>query len=534
MNASDDSLSSRQPYSDIITSPPLATPPAPPPPVDAQVDTTPPPVEADAVEAMEDTAPVAVPTVTSNEATEEVSLSLDEVSFSNETIDFRGENPEELLERLREREASIGGAVLVTKLRTIGSWENLVLRALQEDYAEEERLREVLGELSPTDRQALSHQLLDPTTNKPLLKTSSLYEPIAGDDKQTLSGDAAFMAFACHKVGGGYRIPLYNSGITLDVIVPVGNDIQTMLNNCTAMDEQLGSSLGAHYFVYNDLVYKNQILNFVYPLIVNSSYSDWRKRDKLFSIMKLPDLVPLVATIAAMCHRDGFDGFVTKCSRPKSEDHPEGCQHTENLNVNIFNMILTRFQIMSKDAIDYMVDLRMNSGKRNLAAVAKYQADLGFEGERIVADNITFVMKIPTIAEHGDDGRRFISDIINEVEGDNTNGYYEQFGLRYIRTFVPWISSIETTVQTSEGPKVITTSEPKTIIHQLERIDGGDRGELRKLFLGYIAKTQLTYFGYPVLPCDKCGYKGDTPSGLWTVDPFNAFFTLVSQSLMQS
>jgi hypothetical protein len=531
MNSPEDSLTSRLNEDDVLVNRK--------PPEDTSEATTPAVVAPDADPAVTGDTPVepvaeeVLPAGKSDDVNEDEDTDAPPgpVVFANDKIDFRGERIESLVELLAADDRTLGEAMLNTKLRTIGSWENIVLRAIQDRHHEEERIQQALADLSPDDRKSLSHQLLDPNTKKTLLKTSSFREPIESG-RQVLSGDAALLAFEFHESGGGYRIPLYNSGITLDVMVPTGNDIQTLLHNCTAVEEQLGSSLGAHYFLYNDLVYKNQILNFLYPLIVNSSYSDWRKRDKLFSIMKLPDLGAVVATLAAICWKDGFEGFEVKCTRPVSAEHPMLCQHTETLTVNIFNMILSRFSVMSTDTIEYMTDIRMNAAKRNLNAIAKYQADLGFEGERILIDGVTFVMKIPTVAEHGDAGSKFIADIINEIEGDNTNGYYEQFGFRYIRTFLPWISSIE--IVTADGDTIVT-SEEKVIIRQMEKIDQGKTGSLlRDSLMKYIGKVQLTYVGYPVLPCTLCGHVGDTPSGLWTFDPFNAFFTLAFLSLRQA
>jgi hypothetical protein len=315
---------------------------------------------------------------------------------------------------------------------------------------------------------------------------------------------------------------LYNSGITIDLIVPTSIDLQTLVFNCFNQDRQLGMSGGAHYFAYNDLVLKTKFLDFLQPLIINSSYVDWRKNGKLLSIIKLPDLMNIMATLAALCNKKGFDNFVVKCTRVPTDDHPELCRHVETLTVDIFKMIITRYSTLNKDAIEFLAAAR-NGARHTAAEISHYQAKLGMEGERLTFGNFSFVMRIPSLAEHGEAGSKFMADIINEIDGDNTEGRVEQQGLRYIRTFLPWIASME---KKTASNGIAVTAEPRAIVRILERLDQEDPDKLRDAFRQFINKTQLTYVGYPVTPCPSCSHVAETPSGLRTIDPFSAFFTL--------
>jgi len=453
----------------------------------------------------------------------------DDVDYPRDKIDFRGEDLEKLADLIKDDLTEIGDAALDVRVRTVGSWENLIFRAILDQDEEEIRIQDALKQIIARDKESLSSRYRDPETNKTLLRTAAIKSKggVAGETK-SLTGDEAVLAFENMGSGrgGGYSIPLYNSGVVINAIVPTGNDFQTMLTNCAQMDRQLGTSLGAHYFTYADLMYKTQVLNFIQPLIINSSYSDWRKKGKLWSVVKITDLPAIVMTIAAMCYKDGFDGFVTKCTRPKTEDHPDRCTHTETITANLFEMIVTRFSVMSKEAIDFMVNARMGKGRNSLTQIAKYQSDLGLEGERLTFDDVTFTMRIPTVAEYLEGGSKFLSDIINEIEGDNSEGQYEQMGFRYIRTFLPWIATVE---KTGENGEIYKTAEPRVIVRELEKHDDNDPdGKLRDALRAYINKVQLTYVGYPVTQCPSCGYTADTPSGMWTFDPFSAFFTLAS------
>lgn len=456
----------------------------------------------------------------------------DRVMFSEDKIDLRGESLEDIVELIKVNEELIGRDAIDARTRTVGTWENNVFRTATDQNFEEIRIQNALADILSQDGTKPTSILRDAESGKILLRTSSISGkgPSAGEVRN-VTGDEALLAFENIKSrkGGGYRITLYNSGITVDVVVPTGTDVQTMLTNCIMMDRQLGSSQGAHYFTYSDQMYKAQALSFIYPLIVNSSYTDWRKKGKLWTVMKFPDLQALIMSIAAICYKEGFDGFVHRCSRPRSEEHPDLCRHTETFTANLFDMIVTRFSVINKECIDFLVQARLGRNKNNLTQIAKYQADLGLEGERLTFGDITYVMRIPTIAEHLDDGATFLADIMNEIEADNNDSHYREVVYRYIRTFLPWIASIETT--TAEGG-TIRTSDRRTIVRELEKFDKDDVDDvMRKGFRDYVNKTQLTYVGYPVTPCNGCGYVADTPSGMYTFDPFSAFFTLAFQYL---
>lgn len=449
------------------------------------------------------------------------------ISYPEDKVDFRGESPTSLVNLVEAIEKKIGAKELDLRVKTIGSYENILFRAIDESSGEEHRIQEAIAAFSEEELNSLSFRLM--SEGKTILRTSSLRDKIGKGQTATLSGEAAMLAFECNRKGGGYRIPLYNSGITIDVIVPTGNDVQTLLFNCNALDNQLGTSNGAHYFAYNDLMIKTQIVNFLHPLIINSSYSDWRKKNKLWSIIKLPDLMSIVAHLSALCYKDGFEGFVNKCTRMPTEENPEICGHTETLTANIFEMIVTRFAAMNAESIDFISKARLGDAKSSIAQVAKYQAGLGLEGERITFGNLTLTMRIPSVSEHMTAGSQFISDIINEIEGDNTEGRYEQFGFRYIRTFIPWIGSVELK---GDDDETYITSDAAVIKRQLEKLDDNDPdGLVRERLRQYLNKVQFTYVGYPATPCPKCNHVADTPSGMLTFDPFNIFFTLAFLSL---
>ena len=445
-----------------------------------------------------------------------------DVAYPEDQIDLRGPLLETRVELIKVIENLVGAEELDRRVKSTGSWENLMFRATFDETGEDLRTQEALAALDPSDLKAMASRYVD-ESGKTLLRSSFFKHKAKAGETSVLSGEKALLAFSGNGEKSGFcRIPLYNTGITIDVTVPTGNDIQTLMANCVSIDMELGSGMGAHYFAYNDVMVKNEIWNFIYPLITGSSYDDWRKTGRLASVVKLPDIYAIVANIAAMWYRDGFDGFRIPCTSFMDETKTNPCRHVEVINANIFDMITTRFPVLSKDAIDFLTAARHGNAQNTLAQITDYQTKLGLEGERITFKNITFIMRIPSLTEHFAGGRKFIADIKNEISGDNNKGQLDCFGLRYIRTFLPWIASIETV---SKEGGISRTSDPYVITRVLERLEDEDL-TIRDILRAYINKTQLTYIGYPNVPCTQCGHVADTPSGLYTFDPFSAFFTL--------
>jgi hypothetical protein len=457
------------------------------------------------------------------------------VKYDQDQIDLRGDSVGTLIELMANTELSVGPVELDSRVRTPGTWENIIYRNINDFSFEEERIQNAIALLKKSNNEELMSVLRN-EDGKILLRTSPISYNTNPGSVTNLTGDAALLAFECQDTGspsktGGRKLPLYNSGISIDLITPTANDVQTLLVKCIALDKELGTSAGAHYFTYADILYKSAIVEFLQPLIIGCSYVDWQKNGRLWAAIKLPDLSAILMTVAAMIHPDGYDNFVTRCTRPTSDIHPDGCRHVETIKADLLSMIQTRFPVMSKTSVEHMVSTRKHSTSHTLPQIAKYQAGLGLEGERITFGNITFTMRIPSVAEHLEAGSQFISDIINEIGADNTGGQYEQLGFRYIRSFLPWIASVE---KKKSNDSIVRTTEPTVIIRELEKLDFDDEeGNVRNDLRAYIDKCQLTYVGYPITQCASCGYTADTPSGMRTIDPFNSFFTMAFRLLTQ-
>jgi hypothetical protein len=237
-------------------------------------------------------------------------------------------------------------------------------------------------------------------------------------------------------------------------------------------------------------------------------------------MIKIPDFAAIFMTLADLRYRDGFDDFAVPCHNHVGE---KPCGHVERFSAELRKMVLTRWDMLSPSAVAHMEAARGYSrAPHNTAAIAKYQAELGFEGKVITSGAISFTMRIPSVSEYIDASQVFLADIENEIRADNQRGRVEHVGIRAIRAYLPWIANIETVLP---NKAVARTSDAQAIVRALERANADEPEAFEKKLLTYINDVQLTYVGYPVTKCPACGQTGDTPSGLYTVDPFSAFFT---------
>jgi hypothetical protein len=468
-----------------------------------------------------------------------------DAQFDDAAVEMRGGSFDELKELIKAAEKHLGAKAIDAEVRQVGSWANIIFRMRMDPNFEEIRIQRALSLFSSEELALLKevetnakgqvvfkNTALRNAEGKIILRTSALGKTLTAGSRERLTGTEALLAFDTSKKGGGYRIPLLNSGLTIDILAPTGNDFQTMLMNCTLADKEMGSNLGAHYFTYNDVMYKTQILNFLEPLIIGSSFVDWREKGQLFSLIKLPDLAHILATIAAISYPDGYPDFAVTCKRLPTEENKEFCGHAEKITADIFKMIVPRYSVLSREAIEHMTTARNTNTKHSATQIAKYQSDLAFEGEVLTFGEYRFIMRIPTLTEHLESGSQFLADIINEVSGDNTQGREEQIGVRYMRTFLPWIASMERHL---ENGAIAETDDYRVITRVMEQLDLDDQdNKVRQAFEDFIGRAQLTYIGHPILPCPKCGHVAETPSGMWTFDPFSTFFTLAFQYLKPS
>jgi hypothetical protein len=229
---------------------------------------------------------------------------------------------------------------------------------------------------------------------------------------------------------------------------------------------------------------------------------------------------------------DGYDGFTHFCTRPRDESYPEGCSHTESLTIDLSKMVRTRYGRLSQDAIRHLAKARNPAIKVTHEEVDTYQKELGFDGKTIDFDGFRFVLQTPSLAAYLEAGQVFNTEILNEVQANNTKAIYEAIAYRRLRSFIPYIARLESIGTDDEVLMTIDDSLGISMILDALTNTPGYEENLEQKFIDFIAESQLTHICYPAFACKACGHQPETSNGFLSLDPQTAFFTMAYRKLI--
>ncbi len=437
----------------------------------------------------------------------------------------------EELERIYQRRIEkLGAANFITSVRTQGSYDNILYFSITKAYSEPERVQDAIDMLSPEAKAQFDYRLIK--DNKVVLGPNVIGNmPGAGE---TVSGVSGIVEMLSTRKGKIRRIPLYNSGFSVDIRVPSPDELNTLISKCQLDTNEYGRTYGAHFYLYFDLLLKQHFITMVMNMVVGASHKDFKTPGVLLQSVKLQDFNALIMGIAALMYPDGYDDFKHICTRPPSQTYPNGCDHVETVKADLTKMIRSNFQTLNPDAIRHVVKARNLATPVTSDEIKAYQVSLGYDGQTVTYDGWRFTLVTPSLSDYLEAGALFNQDVLNEIEADNTQGIYNSVAFREMRPFIPWISRIESLDQDGN---VLKTSLDKTVISFIldqTMFDSTYREGLRSKLIEYINTTQITHVCYPVFACPACGYEPHTKTGFFTVDPQNSFFTLAFRRLMQN
>ena len=198
-----------------------------------------------------------------------------------------------------KRQTLLGDDAFVASATTSGTYDNILVTLLGEHSGEVDRINQTL-----------------PSINNPLFSTKLVRDgtTILGATTPrktpgrgvTVSGPDAKYTLAIRS-GRMKRIPLYNSGFSIDISQPDMTMLNTFLNKAHDDTNSYGRQFGAYFFYFNDLVIKEAIVELISPLILNSTLKGWNRGNTLMRSIKLVDLKLIMNTLAALMHSDGYE-----------------------------------------------------------------------------------------------------------------------------------------------------------------------------------------------------------------------------------
>lgn len=378
---------------------------------------------------------------------------------------------------------------------------------------EEERRQDALDMTDPdnlkteyTDSDGIIIRQASPKSKKP-----------QDGPRKITAEDGGFREFA--KTSGTVRrIPLPNSGFSVDICAPTKAAIYEFIVSLNLDMSEYGQTMGAHFYMYHDLFIKQTAWTFIRTTIVGATLHNWDKRNVLEEAISLHDFNTLLWAIASLMYPSGYKEFVHVCASPN-------CNHTEQVHIDIRKLHKTDFTKMPSACIH---DLNMkNRSLMDAAKLETYHANMNFQKE-IRFSSYGFQLKVPSIQDYFTAGDAYNTEI-QKAYGDNLREVENIINHRFNRILTPWVKTAVAYGEAEDGTEEVFsyTDDIAVIGKIMDAVQTeDDEGILRNAITSFINETQLSHICYPVFECPTCEHVPKTNTGFFTVDPLRAFFTM--------
>lgn len=329
-----------------------------------------------------------------------------------------------------------------------------------------------------------------------------------------LKGELAVLKVS-KKLGLGdvLSIPLPHSGIVVTIKPPTERDIIDFYNTVFREKIYLGRMSSGLTLTNLSAYINNRLFDFIIKHVHSINYSDINK-DQLKNYILIHDFHVLAWGFAATMYPNGFD-YQRPCT-----NHIDSCNYIAKATINMLKLLWVDNSSLTQVQKDILYEVR--PGKLTADSYRKFVG----EHQRTKAREVTLTnglkvtLKIPTVAEHINDGLGWVNKINNSIdnilaiEGDESEAktemlqqYVASSVLRQFSHFVDFIEADES---------VITDRD--TIHSVLELLSSEDdlRKELTEAILKFKSDTTLALVGIPEYKCPQCGkeQKSQETSGI--------------------
>lgn len=351
---------------------------------------------------------------------------------------------------------------------------------------------------------------------------------VSYSDTSLLSTADMIEAFEMEE-GEVINVPLANSCITINIRQPTVAELDLFVTACRKLEGTYGGNLGCQYFMMDDFLITRATVEFIIPLITDTSVKNWPSGDLLQRCIVLHDLDHILAVIASRMYPDGFSDFYHICP-PSTDDVKQGCGHETKTTVDIRTLIHTRFSAMHTDVISFLAKSSNTKARKfTYEEVQAHREKLGFS-RQLSAGNRVYHFQPPSLFDYLEVGAHVHASILADIQEDNAQSRASIVDSRLFRFFLPWVSKVESVTEKNGELEVKNSTDDKAVItYLLDRVMTSP--ELAVKFEEQITKlvddSKLTSLYYEAPTC-RCGYKAGGETGITTVDAKISFFTLAA------
>ena len=319
------------------------------------------------------------------------------------------------------------------------------------------------------------------------------------------------------KLHNSIKIPLYNSGFTINLKECTISDI---LSTITNIQDEIGIRFDRSRFIYYfflDHLIVQEVKNFLSSCIDSSNLKE--EPEDIFDVISLHDIDVILTYLIDLIFKDGYGGFELACSN-------EGCGHKETINIKPKNLIYTNFDKIKKLPKQYFAKILTDNEsvkeepevideiKKMMYKDLKYE--YVFEDKNFGVKSFEIEMQDVSVNDFLSMASEYMEEIYDQIE-DQKN--LKDVNLRYnlIRHIIPHIKTLTITER-----KFITNDSDEKV-----EVEGGnsfpmenikekiaffnsaanyseDKSKVLDFLNDKIIETKLSHIILPNSNCAKC------------------------------
>jgi hypothetical protein len=327
-----------------------------------------------------------------------------------------------------------------------------------------------------------------------------------------ISGKNAMLAFTAYG-RGVYRLPLYNTGIFIDLVPCKPSQLNAIFETVDQSGERVGAIIGDYQYMCYDAIFKEATLELLPLVVVNSNLKNWDRGTVLADSISANDYDAILWALSAM-------------SVDRKLDIDLYCVKNECNTITPISYDYGRFHLLRNIPPAALAWIRSMPEMVDAKMLAEYANLLEFNGRTFDYFQKRITFKVPSLKSVVDNAKAILAEIESRVS--DTPTYYNRKVLNELmlhvnNNFVPWIDSI---VQLDDtGKQIFRTTDSKVFAQILDIHGVGDEhAPFFEAMVSYMADTRASVIGYQPMACPKCKNVHQSPSGFVAWDPERVFF----------
>ena len=319
------------------------------------------------------------------------------------------------------------------------------------------------------------------------------------------------------------RIPLYNSGIILDVReCSMGDLISTYRGIQEEMSKSFNRSIFTYYFFADYLLIK-EIKNFLSTCIVESCFE--KEPNDIFDYISIHDIDIIITHIANLMFRDGFDDFELTCAN-------EDCGHKEVISIRPESLIYTNFDKLNTSVKKYFAkflsaDEQLTMKIFNAVKEATYKDfkyTYVFEDDEFLIKSFYIEMQDVSVNTYLSLAQEYMNELNYNIEDIDVSIDLEMMKYNVTRHIVPHIDTLKiknrefkldkegNKVKDKDGNYIEIDGEEFIIANEGDKIDfiniainnSKDKEKVLDFFNDKIYGSKISHIFLPNTDCVKC------------------------------